>query len=57
MRADAVLDARAISIAALGLGSDVTVTAVPGGLHDLTLSAPAVRADYYLRLFAWLNSR
>lgn len=57
MRADAVLDARAISIAALGLGSDVTVTSVPGGLHDLALSTPAVRADYYLRLFAWLNSR
>ncbi len=56
-RADVVLDARAIGIAALGLGSDVTVTSVPGGLHDLALSAPAVRADYYRRLFAWLDCR
>lgn len=54
-RADAVLDVRSISRAALTLGPDVTVTSVPGGLHDLALSAPGVRADYYRRIFDWLR--
>ncbi|WP_345112472.1 alpha/beta hydrolase [Hymenobacter algoricola] len=53
-RADIVLNVRDIRTLAPRLGERVTVQAIAGGLHDLVLSAPAVRAQVYRTLFAWL---
>ena len=36
------------------LGSDVTVTVVRNGLHDLSLSCPAVRDYFFRAIFRWL---
>ena len=51
--ADVVLDWKHIAKYSRGLGKDVTVLAFPGGLHDLVLSAPAVREEVFRQLFAW----
>lgn len=51
---DVVLDVTDIARYGRGLGPAVTVVTVPGGMHDLALSAPAVRAAMYDYLFAWL---
>ncbi len=45
-RQDTVLDVRAVSPLAPGLGPDVAVRQIEGGVHDLLLSAPEPRAAY-----------
>lgn len=53
-RSDVVLDVRDMVRLGPGLGADVTLSAVEDGLHDLLLSAPAVRQGVYDTLFGWL---
>lgn len=53
--ADTVLNVADIVRWAPKLGSDVTVTRVPGGLHDLTLSNPEPRATLFAELGRWLD--
>jgi alpha-beta hydrolase superfamily lysophospholipase len=52
--ADSVLDVELIARRAVQLGPVVTVVRVAGGLHDLTLSAPPVRARFYAEIDRWL---
>ena len=54
-QADAVLDVNDISKYGKLLGPDVTTVAFRGGLHDLSLSSPKVRAAYYNTIFDWLD--
>jgi alpha-beta hydrolase superfamily lysophospholipase len=51
---DAVLDVHDIERLAPHLGRDVTVVAIPGGVHDLTLAPPDVRASAFEVELAWL---
>lgn len=53
--ADAVLDVEHMRRYAPGLGHDVAVVAIEGGMHDLTLSRPPVREQVFDALFGWLN--
>lgn len=57
MTADAVLDVAHMRRYGPGLGRDVTLVAVEGGMHDLALSAQPVRERVFADLFAWLDSR
>jgi alpha-beta hydrolase superfamily lysophospholipase len=52
--ADGVLNVRHIRELSPRLGLRVTVVAIAGGMHDLVLSRPAVRAVVYQELFRWL---
>ncbi|MGH3683236.1 MAG: alpha/beta hydrolase [Natronosporangium sp.] len=52
-RADAVLDVADMVRWAPQLGRHVTLLRVNGGMHDLTLSAPAVRAALFSELSRW----
>ncbi|GAA4375621.1 alpha/beta hydrolase [Hymenobacter koreensis] len=52
--ADGVLNVKHIQQLAPRLGPHVTLCAIEGGMHDLVLSRPAVRAEVYRQLFAWL---
>ncbi len=54
-RADGVLDVKDIARYGSMLGDNVTEIAVPGGLHDLVLSSPDVRAQVYTDIFRWLR--
>ena len=54
-RSDAVLDVDAIAMRAMALGRSVTLERIEGGLHDVFLSAPEVRADAYARLARWIR--
>ncbi|MGO4249097.1 alpha/beta hydrolase [Paenarthrobacter sp. RAF54_2] len=54
-RSDAVLDVGIIALRAMALGRSVTLERVDGGLHDVFLSAPKVRADAYARLSRWIR--
>ncbi|MFI2562719.1 alpha/beta hydrolase [Paenarthrobacter sp. NPDC018779] len=54
-RSDAVLDVDIIAVRAMALGQSVTLERVEGGLHDVFLSAPKVRADAYSRLARWIH--
>ncbi len=55
--ADSVLNVAHMARYGPGLGPDVvTVLKIEGGLHDLTLSAPAARARLFAELADWLNS-
>jgi alpha-beta hydrolase superfamily lysophospholipase len=54
-RADVVLDVAHMRRYGPGLGRDVTLVAVEGGLHDLVLSAKPVRDRVFAELFAWLD--
>ncbi|TGE22239.1 alpha/beta hydrolase [Hymenobacter aquaticus] len=54
--ADGVLNVRHIRELSPRLGPRVTVAAIPGGMHDLVLSRPAVRALVYRELFQWLTA-
>lgn len=54
--ADAVLGVEDIKRLAPSLGSRVTLYEIPGGMHDLALSSPAVRNLYYQQLIAVLKS-
>ncbi|HEY9292859.1 MAG TPA: alpha/beta hydrolase [Microlunatus sp.] len=53
--ADTVLDVEQIARRAPRLGSHVTVVRFDGGLHDLVLSAPPVRAAVFAEMRAWLG--
>ncbi|TVU66449.1 alpha/beta hydrolase [Paenarthrobacter nitroguajacolicus] len=52
---DAVLDVSVIALRAMALGRTVTLERIDGGLHDVFLSAPAVRKDAYARLARWIR--
>lgn len=52
-RADAVLDVADMVRWAPYLGRHVTVLRIDGGMHDLTLSAPPVRAELFNELSRW----
>lgn len=54
-RADGVLNVRGIRRVAPRLGPDVTIETIPGGLHDLALSAPEARQRYYEAVFRFIN--
>ncbi|MGO4144456.1 alpha/beta hydrolase [Paenarthrobacter sp. YAF11_1] len=54
-RSDAVLDVGVIALRAMALGRSVTLERIDGGLHDVFLSAPAVRKDAYARLARWIK--
>ncbi|GAA3279880.1 alpha/beta hydrolase [Paenarthrobacter aurescens] len=54
-RSDAVLDVSVIALRAMALGRTVTLERIDGALHDVFLSAPAVRKDAYARLARWVN--
>ncbi len=51
---DTVLDVEQIVARAPRLGSRVTTQRFEGGVHDLALSAPAVREVYLASVLAWL---
>jgi len=53
--ADCVLDVEHMWAKAPRLGPRVTVLRIPGGRHDLTLSAPQVRRRYSRLMFDWLD--
>lgn len=55
MRADTVLDVEEVAKAALRLGPSLAIERVEGALHDVFLSAPAVREEAYRRLDRWLT--
>lgn len=52
---DTVLDVRQIWARSRQLGPDVTELRVPGGIHDLTLSADRPRAVYLEGMLAWVR--
>jgi len=52
--ADVVVDVELVARRAVQLGSHVTVVRIPGGLHDLTLSPPPVRARFYAEIDRWV---
>ena len=52
---DAVLNVKDISKWGRKLGPMVTEATIPGGLHDLILSKPEVRAAVYATMFTWLD--
>ena len=54
--ADAVLDVEHIARYAWRLGRHVTIVRIENGLHDLTLSAPEVRAEVFAELDRWLTA-
>jgi alpha-beta hydrolase superfamily lysophospholipase len=56
-RGDAVLNVEDISRIGRRLGPYVTEVTITDGLHDLVLSAPAVREDAYRQMFDWLSAR
>ena len=51
--ADVVLNWKHIARHSRSLGPEVSVLAFPGGVHDLVLSAPALREEVFRQLFAW----
>lgn len=53
--ADCVLNVEHMWARAPRLGPHVTVLRIPGGRHDLTLSAPQVRTRYSRLMFDWLD--
>ena len=54
---DVILEVKDIIKCGNKLQGDVNVMTVQNGLHDLVLSAPAVRAEVYQRLFEWLKQK
>ena len=57
MRADTVLDVDDMSRYAPCLGKDVTIVTIDDGMHDLFLSAPAVRERAMSAVDAWIDAR
>ena len=53
---DTVVDVSAIKKLGPKLGPHVEMLIVQGALHDLTLSAPQPRAEYFAALLRWLDS-
>lgn len=54
---DTVLDVDQMAALVPRLGHDVTELVIPGGVHDLTLSARGPREAYLDRMLEWTNSR
>lgn len=54
-RSDVVLDVNDIHRYGMMLGRDVQPVVVKGGLHDLMLSNPPLRAALYAYIFEWLK--
>ncbi len=54
---DTILDVDQIAARAARLGTDITLVRIAGGVHDLSLSAPAPRAEYLRSVFAWVAER
>jgi alpha-beta hydrolase superfamily lysophospholipase len=54
---DTVLDVRHMAALGPGLGHDVTELVVPGGVHDLTLSARGPREAYLDGMLEWTDSQ
>ncbi|GAA1827198.1 alpha/beta hydrolase [Microlunatus capsulatus] len=54
--ADTVLDVEQIALRAVRLGRHVTLVRVPDGVHDLVLSAPAVRASVLATTARWVRA-
>ncbi|HEY8721258.1 alpha/beta hydrolase [Pengzhenrongella sp.] len=50
---DSVLGVEQIVARSPGLGADVTIEQIPGGIHDLVLSGPVARQRYLDTVFAW----
>lgn len=55
LETDSVLSVEHIAARAPGLGADVTYEQIPGGAHDLALSAEPARARYLTRVAQWLD--
>ena len=55
-QADLVLDVEDITREGPGLGTQVTLRPVAGGVHDLVLSDPGVRSRVFDEVTAWLRS-
>lgn len=55
-QSDVVLDVSRITALAWRLGRHVTIARVPGGVHDLFLSAPAARRQLFDDLGVWLDA-
>ncbi len=53
--ADTVLDVKDVAQRAVSLGSDVTIRRFDGALHDVVLSAPAVRHRVWGAIEQWLS--
>ena len=53
---DTVLDVDLLARRAVLLGPVVTVVRIAGGLHDLTLSPPPVRARFYAEVTRWSSA-
>ncbi|WP_136518910.1 MULTISPECIES: alpha/beta hydrolase [Cellulomonas] len=54
--ADIVLDTEAIARRTIHLGPVSTLVRVPGGMHDLTLSARPARERFYAEVTRWLTA-
>ncbi|WP_082812879.1 alpha/beta hydrolase [Cellulomonas timonensis] len=54
---DSVLDVAQIAARSVGLGPDVAFVEVPGGTHDLALSAEPARTRYLREALDWLDAR
>ncbi|WP_440686641.1 alpha/beta hydrolase [Cellulomonas soli] len=54
---DTILDVRRIAARAPGLGRDVTYVPVPGGIHDLSLSAARPRETYLRTMLSWVDAQ
>lgn len=54
--ADAILNVDSIAKAGRALGPMVADITIPGGVHDLALSRPDVRAIFYATIFGWLRA-
>lgn len=54
---DAILNVEDIKRIACNIKSDVQITAIPGGLHDLVLSAKTARTEVYNVIESWLKKK
>ena len=54
---DSVLDVAQVHARAPRLGADVTITTVPGGSHDLSLSPEPARSRFFAEALGWLAER
>lgn len=57
MSTDSVLNVAHMKKAAPGLGPDITLVEIPGGIHDLSLSPEPARSQYFAAMGAWLDKR
>lgn len=55
LRADVVLDVRALALRTLSLGDSVSLERIDGALHEVFLSSTPVREEAYARLERWLR--